>query len=130
MREGGTLENVAGERPNTARATTPQKIFAQTNPLTQPRAYEGGFSFNGGSRSIMQPLVRVNDNKGQQVQQVPQHPFGQLAPVPDLGAIKEAMQELYGPGLRKICDAPNPRGLLITREPTKNLCVSYHETHT
>ena len=42
-REDGTLENVAGERPNAARATTSQRIFAQTNPLTQPRAYEGTF---------------------------------------------------------------------------------------
>ena len=48
-REGGTLENVAEERPNAARATTPQRIFAQTNPLTQSRAYEVGFSFNRGS---------------------------------------------------------------------------------
>ena len=33
-REGGILENVAGERPNAARATAPQRSFAQTNPLT------------------------------------------------------------------------------------------------
>ena len=42
-REGGTLEHVAGERPNTAKTTAPQRIFAQTNPITQPRVYEGGF---------------------------------------------------------------------------------------
>ena len=47
-RDGGTLENVAWEISNATRATTPQRIFAQTNPITQPRAYEGGFSFNGG----------------------------------------------------------------------------------
>ena len=47
-REGGTLENVAGERPNAVRAIVPQRIFAQTNPLTQLGAYEEGFSFNGG----------------------------------------------------------------------------------
>ena len=46
--EGGTLENVAGKRPNATRTTTPQRIFAHTNPITQPRVYEGGFSFNGG----------------------------------------------------------------------------------
>ena len=61
-REGGTLENVVGERSNVARATTPQKIFVQTNPLTQPEAYEGGFSFNGGPRGIMQPPAGVNGN--------------------------------------------------------------------
>ena len=47
-REGGTLENVAGEIPNAAKATSPKRIFAETNPLTQPGAYEEGFSFNGG----------------------------------------------------------------------------------
>ena len=72
MREGGTLENVAGERPNVAIAISPQKIFAQNNPLTQLRAYEGGFSFKGGLGGIMQPPAGVNDNKAQQVQQVPQ----------------------------------------------------------
>ena len=50
MREGGTLENVAEERPNATKATAPHRIFAQTNPLTQHGAYEGGFSFNGGQR--------------------------------------------------------------------------------
>ena len=48
--EGGTLENVAWEKPNAARATTPQRIFAQTNLLTQTEAYDRGFSFNGGPR--------------------------------------------------------------------------------
>ena len=47
-REGDTLENVVGERPNEAKAITPQMIFTQTNPITQPGAYEGGFSFNRG----------------------------------------------------------------------------------
>ena len=45
MREGGTLENVAEERPNATKATAPHKIFAQTNPLTQHGAYEGGLFF-------------------------------------------------------------------------------------
>ena len=66
-REGGTLENVAGERPNATRATTPKRIFARTNPITQPRAYEGGFSFNGSLGGIMQPPAGVNVNMGQQV---------------------------------------------------------------
>ena len=48
-RDGGTLENVVGEIPNIAKTTATQRIFAQTNPITQPRVYEGGFSFNGGS---------------------------------------------------------------------------------
>ena len=61
-REGGTLENVVGERPNIARATAPQRIFAQTSPLTQPRAYEKGFSFNGGLGASSE-----NGNTGQQI---------------------------------------------------------------
>ena len=36
----------------------------------------------------MQPPVEVNDNRGQQVQQVPQKPFVQQAQIPNLGAIK------------------------------------------
>ena len=28
------------------------------------------------------------------------------------------------------CDAPNPGGPLTTRQPAKNLYISYHETHT
>ena len=47
--EGGSLKNVVEERPNATRTTTPQRIFAQTNPIIQPGVYEGGFSFNGGS---------------------------------------------------------------------------------
>ena len=51
-REGCILENIAWEKPNAVRATTPKRIFAQTNPITQPGAYEGGFSFTGGSGNI------------------------------------------------------------------------------
>ena len=69
-RDGGTLENVAREIPNAAMAIAPHMIFAQTNPLTQPRAYEGGFSFNGGSRGIRQLPVGVNGNRGQQIHQL------------------------------------------------------------
>ena len=47
-RYGGTLKNVAREKPNVVRAIALKKIFAQTNPLTQPEAYERGFSSNGG----------------------------------------------------------------------------------
>ena len=61
-REGGTLENVAEERPNVAKTITPQSIFAQTNSITQPGVYERGFSFNGGLGGIMQPIVGVNGN--------------------------------------------------------------------
>ena len=40
-------------------------FFSQTNQITQPRVYEGGFSFNGGLGGIMQPPVGVNGYWGQ-----------------------------------------------------------------
>ena len=69
-RKGSNMENIAGERPNAARTIATQRIFAQTNPITQPGVYEGGFSFNGGPGGIIQPPAGVNGNWGQQVQQV------------------------------------------------------------
>ena len=39
-------------------------FFSQTNPLTQPGAYEGNFSFKGGLGGIKQPPTGVNGNKG------------------------------------------------------------------
>ena len=56
-------------------------------------------SMEGRGGGIMQPPTGVNGNRGQQV---PQQPFGQPTSVPDLEAIREAVQELYGLGLRKI----------------------------
>ena len=85
-REGGTLENVVGERPNTAKATTLQRIFAQTSPITQPGAYEGSFSFNGGLGGIMHPPVGVNENRGQQILQLVTQPL----PPPDIGKKSQA----------------------------------------
>ena len=125
-REGVTLKNIAVERPNAARTMAPHSIFAQTNPIIQPGVYEEYFSFNGGSGGIMQPPTGVNGNWGQQIQQVlqvlqqvlqvpqqapqvlqriqqvPQQLFMQATTLPDLGVIKEVVQELYGPSLRQI----------------------------
>ena len=61
-REECIIENVTKEKPNAVRATTPQRIFAQTNLITQPEAYEGGFSFSGFLGGIMQPHAGVNGN--------------------------------------------------------------------
>ena len=80
------------------------------------------------ARGIMQPPAGINGNWGQQVQQVPRLPFVQPTSVQDLGAIKEAIQELCGPGLRKIGrpefyksyiemideENPYPRGYMIS----------------
>ena len=44
------------------------------------------------------------------------------------GAVSSILRDS---NLKKVeCDAPNPGGLLTTRQPAKNLYVSYHETHT
>ena len=61
-REGGTLENVAWERPNVARVIAPQRIFAHTNLITQLGAYEKGFSFSRGLGGIMYPTEGVIGN--------------------------------------------------------------------
>ena len=60
--EGCILENVAWEKYNAIRAIAPQRIFAQTNPITQSGEYEEFFSFSGVLGSIMQPPVGVNGN--------------------------------------------------------------------
>ena len=73
-REGGTLENVAGERPNATITTAPQRIFAQTNPITHLGADEGSCSFNGGPGGIMQLPTGDNDNRGQQIFQLVMQP--------------------------------------------------------
>ena len=52
---------------------------------------KGAFLSMEAQGGITQLPVGVNGNRGQQVQQVPQQPFGQLAPVLDLGAIREAI---------------------------------------
>ena len=63
----------------------------------------------GGGAGIMQPPIRVNGNWGQQFPQLPQQvpqaprqPFVQPIVVPNLGAIREAVQELYRPSLKQI----------------------------
>ena len=60
---------------------------------------KGGFLSIEARGASCKPPIGMNGNMGQQVQQVSQKPFGQPAPIPDLGAIKEAMHELYGLGL-------------------------------
>ena len=41
------------------------------------------------------PPARVNGNRGQEVQQVSQEPFGQPTLVPNLGAIREVVADLF-----------------------------------
>ena len=125
-KDGGTLENIEGERPKAVRTTTPQRIFAQTNPITQPGVYEGDFSFNGGlgghhattcrrkwqlgTTNITSSLGSSTSSSGstkvpqvpQHVQQIPQQHFVQPVAILDLREIREVVQELYVPDLRKI----------------------------
>ena len=71
----------------------------------------------------MHPTLGVGSNRGQQIRQ----PFMQPPPPLDFEVIKEAIQELYGPGLRQIGrlelykpfpeiidkENPYPRGYII-----------------
>ena len=42
-REGGTMGNIAGERPNVARTTVTQMIFAYTNPIFSQLSIQSKF---------------------------------------------------------------------------------------
>ena len=92
------MANVNGERSNLVRTIVHQRLFANTNSITQSRAYNEPLPFTGGMRDTIQPLLRVGTNREQEVPQ----PFIPPPPPPDLEAIREAVEELYGPGLRQI----------------------------
>ena len=71
---------------------TPQRVYANTNPLTQLGVYNESLPLDGGTRGTISPLLGVGINKGQQIPQ----PFMQPPPPPpNLEAIREAVQELY-----------------------------------
>ena len=76
----------------------PQRLFDNTNSVTQPRAYNELLPFAGGMGGTIQSPIGVSTNRGQQIPQ----PFKQPPPPLDLEAIREAVQELYGLGLRQI----------------------------
>ena len=77
---------------------TPQRLFAKTNPVTQPGAYNEPLPLAGGTRGTIQPSSGVGINRGEQISQ----PFMHPPPPSYLDAIREAVQELYRPGLRQI----------------------------
>ena len=105
---------VIGERPNAARIVAPHGFFAHTNSTTKLRIYNEPFHFDGGSRGTVHPLFGVGANRGPQIPQ----PFMQ-PPLPlDLEAIRDAIQELYGFGLRQIgrLESYKPYSKIIDRE--------------
>ena len=97
-REDGTSTNVNGECSNLISTIAPQRLFVNTNPVTQSGAYNEPLPLVGGTGGTIQPPLGVGTNRGQQIPQ----PLMQPPPPPDLEAIREAVQELYGSGLRQI----------------------------
>ena len=92
------MTNVNGERSNPVRTMAPQRVFVNTNPVTQPGAYNEPCRLVGGMTSTIQPTFEVGINRGRQIP----YPFMQPPPLPDLEAIREVVQELYGLCLRQI----------------------------
>ena len=86
-RYDGTSTNVNGECSNLVRTMAPQRLFSNTNPITQPRAYNEPLSFAGGTRGTIQPPLRVGTNRGQKIPR----PFMQPPPPPDLEEIREVI---------------------------------------
>ena len=66
-REDGTSTNVNGERSNYVRTMAPQRVFVNTNPVTQPEAFNEPLPLAGGMWSTIQPPLEVGINRGQQI---------------------------------------------------------------
>ena len=52
MREDGTPTNVNDKNSNLVRTVAPQRLFADTNLVTQPRGYNESLSFSGSTRTL------------------------------------------------------------------------------
>ena len=85
-----------GERSNPIMTTTHQRVYANTNLVTQPEVYNEPLPLDEGTEGTISPPLRVGINKGPQIPQSLIQPH----PPPNLEAIREAVHELYGPGLR------------------------------
>ena len=94
-REEGSLKNYNGERPNLIKTTTPQRVYANNNPITQPGVYNEPLPLAGGTTSTISPPLGVGINRDQQIPQ----PFMQPPPL-NSETIRKVVQELYEPGLR------------------------------
>ena len=91
MREDGTSTNFNGECFNPVRTMAPQRVFVNSYPITNPRAYNEPLPLAGGTGGTNLPPLGVGINRGQQIPQ----PLMQPPPLPDLEAIREAVYELY-----------------------------------
>ena len=60
MREEGSLKNSNGERPNPVKTTTPQNVYANTNPVTQPRVSNKPLPLAGGTGGTIDKLAAQN----------------------------------------------------------------------
>ena len=76
----------------------PQRLFANTNPIMQLRAYNEPLPLVGDMKGTIQPPLGVGTNRGHQIPQ----PFIQPPLPPHLETTREEVQELYGLGLRQI----------------------------
>ena len=85
-REDGTSMNV-NESSNLVIIMAPQRLFANTNSVTQLGAYNEPLPFTGGTKDTIQPPLGIGTNRRQQISQ----PFMQPPPPTDLEAIREAV---------------------------------------
>ena len=86
--ENGTSTNLNGEHSKHVRTRAPQRLYDNTNPVTQPGVYNEPLPLAGGTGCTISPPLRVGINK---IQQIPQ-PFMQPPPPPpNLEVIREAI---------------------------------------
>ena len=69
MREEESLKKSNGERSNPVRTTAPQRMYANTNPVTQPRVYNEPLPLVRSIGSTISPPLGVGINRGQQIPQ-------------------------------------------------------------
>ena len=73
-------------------------MYDNTNPVTQPGAYNEPLLLAGGTGGTIPPPLGVGMNRGKQIPQ----PFMQPPSPPNLEAIREVVHELYGTSLRQV----------------------------
>ena len=106
--------------PNSRPSLPHHHLYAHTNPFVQPNLYDYDNNMQGGSGGMA-----LGGAKG--IQQFPQPYITRNQVLIDLDAVREVVQELYGPSLRQINrpefhkpypdaidhDNPYPRGYMI-----------------
>ena len=64
MREEGSSKNSNGECPNPVRTMAPQRVYTNTNTITQPRVYNELLPLVGGTRGTISPPLGICINRG------------------------------------------------------------------